>query len=321
MASLPLSPSKIWDAWKDVTAASETQADLILTGDMGLVERARVELAPTGGAGEPGGHSRIWNGSAEGLAQLSLDEGDTLLVFAQPGDEDAWAGALKKRKPRAAVVVVDDGPAAGYEITWYRKNVYRVSFADDPRGWEKLAEAIVDANGERFVSLARRYPRLRKVAAHRVIEETSRQNGVVGVAFFVPGTDMPVMTLNQIKMVLSLAVMHGEELSRDRAVEILGVVGAGLGLRTVAREALGFIPGPGWALKGALGYSGTRAVGEAALRYFREDGDRSPGRFAKLLGKARESAPGVTETAGGAVASLGETATEKVSGLLKRFRS
>jgi uncharacterized protein (DUF697 family) len=36
----------------------------------------------------------------------------------------------------------------------------------------------------------------------------------------------------------------------------------------VARELLDFVPGPGWVLKGAVAYAGTRALGEAAIRYF-----------------------------------------------------
>jgi uncharacterized protein (DUF697 family) len=49
---------------------------------------------------------------------------------------------------------------------------------------------------------------------------------------------------------------------------LLGVVGAGFGLRTVARELLVFVPFAGWAAKGAVAYAGTKAIGEAARRYF-----------------------------------------------------
>ena len=40
--------------------------------------------------------------------------------------------------------------------------------------------------------------------------------------------------------------------------------------RRRAREALDFVPVAGWALKGAVAYAGTRAVGEAARRYFKQ---------------------------------------------------
>jgi uncharacterized protein (DUF697 family) len=62
--------------------------------------------------------------------------------------------------------------------------------------------------------------------------------------------------------------VYGHNVDRRRAVELLGVLGTGFGLRTIAREALDFVPGPGWLLKGAVAYGGTRALGEAAIRYF-----------------------------------------------------
>jgi uncharacterized protein (DUF697 family) len=61
---------------------------------------------------------------------------------------------------------------------------------------------------------------------------------------------------------------YGQEVDNERALELLGVVGAGFGFRALARELLDFVPVAGWALKGAVAYSGTRAIGEAAVRYF-----------------------------------------------------
>ena len=53
-----------------------------------------------------------------------------------------------------------------------------------------------------------------------------------------------------------------------RPAGIGGVVGAGFGMRAVARELLDLVPVAGWAVKGAIAYTGTKAVGEAAVRYF-----------------------------------------------------
>ena len=66
----------------------------------------------------------------------------------------------------------------------------------------------------------------------------------------------------------SFTVVLGEELGLDRAVEILSIVGTGFVLRTLARQALDFVPGFGWAVKGAVGFSGTIALGQAAIAYF-----------------------------------------------------
>ena len=78
----------------------------------------------------------------------------------------------------------------------------------------------------------------------------------------------PVLTLNQLRLVLRLAAAHGVELDQSRLPEVLATIGAGLGFRAVARQLLGVVPVAGWAVKGGIAYAGTRAVGEAARRYF-----------------------------------------------------
>ena len=56
------------------------------------------------------------------------------------------------------------------------------------------------------------------------------------------------------------------ENDRSERPEIVATMGAGFGLRTVARELLDFVPVAGWAVKGGVAYAGTRALGEAATR-------------------------------------------------------
>jgi uncharacterized protein (DUF697 family) len=47
----------------------------------------------------------------------------------------------------------------------------------------------------------------------------------------------------------------------------LATVGAGLGFRALARELLDLVPVAGWAVKGLVAYTGTRALGEATVKY------------------------------------------------------
>jgi len=65
-----------------------------------------------------------------------------------------------------------------------------------------------------------------------------------------------------------IALAHGQTLDRSRVPELLGVVGAGFGFRALARQLLDLVPVAGWAVKGGVAYTGTRAVGEAAHKYF-----------------------------------------------------
>jgi uncharacterized protein (DUF697 family) len=72
----------------------------------------------------------------------------------------------------------------------------------------------------------------------------------------------------QLQLVLRIAACYGQEPSPDRLLELASVFGVGLGLRALAREALDVVPVAGWALKGAVAYSGTRAIGRAAREYY-----------------------------------------------------
>ena len=105
------------------------------------------------------------------------------------------------------------------------------------------------------------------VCAH-LVESFARRNAITAAAVFVPGADLPILTLNQARLVLRIGSAYGAEIDGQRLPELLGVLGAGFGFRALAREALDFVPIAGWALKGAVAYAGTRALGEAARRYF-----------------------------------------------------
>ncbi len=137
---------------------------------------------------------------------------------------------------------------------------------------DAIAQVLARQLGERGSALARRLPVLRRAACEQLVSSFSRRNGILAAAIFVPGADMPVLTLNQIRLVVRIAQAYGHELDRDRLLELLPVIATGLGLRAVARQLLDVVPVAGWALKGALGYAGTRAVGEAAVRYFEAGG-------------------------------------------------
>ena len=111
-------------------------------------------------------------------------------------------------------------------------------------------------------------PVVRGAVCDHLIAAFAKRNAVIAGAVFIPGVDMPLLTLNQARLVLRIALAHGQTIDNQRTLELLGVVGAGFGFRAVARELLDFVPVAGWAMKAAIAYAGTKAVGEAAVRYF-----------------------------------------------------
>jgi uncharacterized protein (DUF697 family) len=133
---------------------------------------------------------------------------------------------------------------------------------------DEIAGAVARALGEHATPLAARLPVLRDAVVDRLIAQYARQNAVIGVAVFVPGADFPILTANQVRMLMRIADAYGFELDKERIPEVLGVIGTGYGLRAVARSMLGIVPIAGWAVKGSIAYGGTRALGQGARRYF-----------------------------------------------------
>jgi uncharacterized protein (DUF697 family) len=137
-----------------------------------------------------------------------------------------------------------------------------------------LTHRVVRALDEDYlVALAKGYPAFRRAACEELIRHNARQNAVIG-ALPIPGADMPVMTANQARMVLNIAAAYGEELSMERARELLGVLAAGFGMRALARQAVKLVPLGGWAAAGAIGYAGTVAMGRASMLYFERGGQK-----------------------------------------------
>jgi uncharacterized protein (DUF697 family) len=132
----------------------------------------------------------------------------------------------------------------------------------------RVLRTIADKAGASGPALAARLPALRPHVVESVIEAAARRNGMVATAVWIPGADMPALSAVQMRMVLAIGVCYGEEIGADRAAELLGLLGAGFGLRTAARELLDVVPVAGWLLKGGVAYSGTRALGRAAVEYF-----------------------------------------------------
>ena len=130
-----------------------------------------------------------------------------------------------------------------------------------------IAAALARRLGEEGTSLARRLPVLRRAVCAHLIESFARKNAIVAGAVFIPGADLPILTLNQLRLVLRICSAYGLEVDRQRLPEIAATVGAGIGLREVARSVIGAIPIAGWVAQGVLAYTGTRAIGEAAIRY------------------------------------------------------
>lgn len=243
---------------RELRAGAEREPFLALSGPPALVAVLKRELAR--------------GGVEEALREGALGERAAALVqvlAGRPSEEDlaALRQAERARVPAVAVLVEPAGESLADPPYVLPEHVVRVRSG---RGLpvEALARSLARAMGEQATPLAARLPVLREAVVDELIRRAARQNAVIGAAVFVPGADLPVLTLNQVRLLLRIADAYGFELDLERLPEVLGVIAGGLGLRSLARTALGLVPVAGWLVKGGIAYAGTKAVGEAARRYF-----------------------------------------------------
>jgi uncharacterized protein (DUF697 family) len=272
MARLPLNPMSVWSVVKELRTTAEDFRPLLVAGapeHAGAIRTAFVE------GGDPSA-ARDLSGSAPSAYDL---EGARVLVYAvdgrSPDDEDEKILRLAGRKGVDVVCVLvgvrpDDVPDVPYVPA---TDVVAVA-PGEPLPIAEIAERVAERADETGHQLAARLPALRPAVVESIVKGFSVQNGVLGVAIFIPGADFPVLTLNQIRMVLRIAAAYGEELDRQSALEVLSVVGVGLGFRAVSRQLAAVVPGLGWAVKGGIAYAGTRAIGEAAAAFFAAGGTK-----------------------------------------------
>jgi uncharacterized protein (DUF697 family) len=150
---------------------------------------------------------------------------------------------------------------------------------------KRVLHEIAKKAGPAGPALAARLPALRQAVVESVIETAARRNAVIAAAVWIPGADMPLLTAVEMRMVLQIGVCYGVEIGPDRAVELLTLLGAGFGLRAAARELLDVVPIAGWLVKGGVAYSGTQAMGRAAVEYFERG---APAGLANLREKTEE---------------------------------
>ncbi len=192
---------------------------------------------------------------------------------------------------------------------------------------QSMGTWIVDVFAEKKLAFALCFPFVRKPLALDAVKATSAQNAAIGAVILIPGADMPVMTANQAKMILQIAAAYGQKMGFERVKELAGVVAGAFALRTVARQVVGSVPGLGWAVKGAIGFAGTQAMGRAAIAYFEATvNGGKPAEDAMKAARAeadRVAAIAATQdTRAGAVAAVAKTyassAADKVRGVYSR---
>lgn len=247
-----MGPRALLGVLREVGGGSGKSEPLVVAGARELVGLLAAELAQDG---EPGAvvEYRAGGGPAPTAAAaviwLGTADWEVLRAFSEAG---------------VPIVGVTDGASLPYvldtEIVTLKAGM-RLPV-------DEIIATLARVLGADGAYLAARLPVLRDGVIEELIASSARRNGLIAAAVFVPGADLPVLTVNELRLVLRVAVASGDALGFDRAFEVIGVLLAGFGSRRIARGLCASIPIAGFALKGAVAYGATRAIGEAARTRF-----------------------------------------------------
>jgi uncharacterized protein (DUF697 family) len=270
VAGIPLNPFAVLRAAKDISGRVGDVRPVVLSGAPGPVRELHAALVH---GGDPGA---VRDTSARALSDGDL-AGAGILVHVLEGavptaaDEATLRHAARKGVELVAVAI---GGAGDLRVPYVLAGDV-VAVPGPSVEVEPVAERIAARVGHDAFVLAAALPALRRSVAGHIVATTTRRNALIGAAVFIPGVDLAALTLNQIGMVLRIAAAYGEPVDRERAVEVLAVVGAAFGWRGLARQLVVHVPGPRWLFKGGVAAAGTKAVGEAAIAYFESRAVRS----------------------------------------------
>jgi uncharacterized protein (DUF697 family) len=262
---LPLAPLVVYKLVRELRESTSSSKPLVVGGARSLVDALRRELVRDG---DP---------TAVREAGLGALDGAAALVYVLAGDVTEEDERALHAADLAGVPIVALGPDPRTPIPYVYATDVLPLLPGEGFPLDDLARLLGAKTDDDASALAARLPALRRGVAEALIAKVARQNAIVGAAVFIPGADFAVLTINQLRLVLRIAAAYGQEIDAERLPEILAVVAGGLGFRAVARQALGVVPVAGWALKGGVAYAGTKALGEAAVRYFEARSDSSSG--------------------------------------------
>lgn len=171
---------------------------------------------------------------------------------------------------------------------------------------ERMGRWIASVCRAKNLAFAIAFPFMRRPLAKDAVQLTAVENAAIGLIPVIPGADLPIMTLNQAKMVLQIAAAYGQDVDKNRLKELAFVLVGAYVSRGVVRRLVAAVPLLGFLFKTGVAYGTTAAVGYAVIEYF-EGGEDATG-VANVLERATEAG-----------AKLAAVAQEKASELSSRL--
>jgi len=150
---------------------------------------------------------------------------------------------------------------------------------------EELIPVIIEASPEAALAIGRELPAFRREAAQRIIRNAMLLSLAAGLEP-IPFIDIPILLGTQIRLVLRLATLYGEQMdsadAKKHARELIATIAGGLGLRYVAQQAAKAVPFGGDFVAGAIAAGATWSIGQVAQEYYEGNKQLNPQRLQQL---------------------------------------
>jgi hypothetical protein len=178
--------------------------------------------------------------------------------------------------------VSESAPAGNFDLLLAEPNYPKPggAFEFRYRDLDWTIDAILDANLELEIALARNYPAFREKVVERIVSRTAQENAMFSLITALPNvvpsflelpwavgefaSDTAFLTMNQVRMAFLISAANDHRVGyEDQKVELGTIVLGAFGWRTLARNLVGKIPlGGGLIPKAAIAYAGTYVVGK-----------------------------------------------------------
>jgi len=212
-------------------------------------------------------------------ATRALDKADTVILVldASSGVRHSDAELLREIQRRGLPVVVvlnkidilkKDRERVVHDIELkLRVPVIPISAKKGTNIANKLLPAVINSHPKMAVTIGRALPKYRKLASRRIMRESAAVAAAVSFEP-VPGLSIPLLIGVQVRMLLRLAVIYGQDMNVARARELLSAIAGGAAIRYAAQELIKLIPVAGWITASIVGATGTMALGRVAITFF-----------------------------------------------------
>ncbi|MBV8374174.1 MAG: hypothetical protein JO302_01585 [Candidatus Eremiobacteraeota bacterium] len=242
-----------------------------------------------------------------GLPITGQDDVRAILFLGGRGDETDLASLKASAKPIFAIRIDPDAAPSGATAAPAPGTVadYVAPAISNEALRGRVFPHLVDCSRGVEIAVGRHLPPLRDAVASKLTRDAANNAFKVALASAVvdhipvlgvvlgavaSAGDMVAITGIQMMLMLHIEAAYGRDPDVQRMWQLMPVIGGGLGWRALAREAVGFFPIAGIAIKAAIAYAGTIVVGEGVTFFMQHGTHMSKGQAAQIYERTKNDA-------------------------------